>query len=655
MSHALRFLPIGIRIGVLALGLGAAATPSTTAAAAVVETFTLPEDASRDLAQVLMYRKFFRFGSDYSCQVRVTVPGAGEAPLFTTSNSLICEFNLEDGRRTKNEYRLGNSTVEIASEKADSRSFTLKGEFPHQTINMLHLAFTQGRAVRTLPADLHWTQKVSCENGVALCLEQYVLHTVRFPGAANKSVPQVLCQRLSQLAVKSKFQLNRADFSSDEAYRDELILRQTLAHERVFSEPSCTFFVADVVGESAVSAVDPATSQSATPVSLGTVPTADLRTITYAVFPEELGLLDHPSPTGRTAINFYKLESDLNPYLSRYLSAEGARYAQAMQNGKYPGDARMLVAYQFAADALKPLYSALKPYSLNITIFGHLLTLIPDPDRWFLLSALRQLTWRVEPAEEFNRLIPARWRPFGERVATFRVGNMIHLNEAFLKSTRIGQFNPKLMEGFEYLLLWETLKLFLPAEGDVDFASFTQRFSRMIQQGTLDEFRVKDSAGRYPLTFLTPVETIQNTVRATSQWPWHFNQAALTAIADAKGAEIRFLAPFRIESENGGARETFSFLFRNVRPGHLDGLNTYLPIELGLFCDSLTGSFPQRARVTPVMGRIRLEGATPEWKGLEDVKSRHEWVTIQSKATCMKDLKDPVNLSFLKTVDWMYE
>lgn len=369
------------------------------------------------------------------------------------------------------------------------------------------------------------------------------------------------------------------------------------------------------------------------------VPIGDLRYISYYASTGE-GVKDRAiTEFGKYAANAFQFEQYLNPHLNRTLSRDAERYAKQFDKDKFDGDSRLIPAYNAILDPVTALYEIFPEPHAGVTLLGYMLTLIPDPDRWFLIAALRSIEWKKVSENDFQKMIPPAWRALKNRVISYRKENTIYLNQGFFSESR-ETFRGDIQDGLENWLLWEVVKLWIPAEGDYDFASFGTRFSRMLLQANFNEFRVKDKDGHAALTFLDQVEVLSRDVRKLTNWSWHPELAPYFGKKSGARVHVRFLAPIQIESADGKTRDTYSFQHTKAAPGYLDGRNWIDAVDMTLFCSARGEAFPVDVKLTPFEGTLDLEGIRSRWNGVKPMTAQVLTGKLRSKETCVHDLEE---------------
>lgn len=606
----MRFLPgIAVLLSLLA---------SPHARAARDLRFALAPDSSRILAQVIFWQELRDFGSDYSCEFRVRRPEPGEKPLADPRNRFDCRFTHPDGSRATTGRDLGNSPVEAAGKPGDRFPFfTVDGLFP-LALTMQLSEFYERRGGAPVPGGLLQSE-ARCEAD-GRCNRLYTLNTKQLTQISANPVEQLFCIETSVPAN----QPGRRPTETGAALFSQ-IHRQLQKEERVRLFSRCLF--APIQSAPVSSAPGPATKPldgTKSGATFGAAPDirfepSELREITFS-WPREWA----KHPMQRFAFDFARSEQDLKPFLSRTLSGDGYRYMEAFVTKRYQADDRMAFAYIAAQNLLEPFfYGLFKDRREALLMLMQELALIPDPDRWFLISALASFEWVPLPSKEFLQKVPAHWRPLGNRLVSRRVGRVIYVNRGFWESDA---YDPEQRESLDNWMLWEAVKSYLPA-GDVDFARFGERFSRSLTAGHFNEFRVKDAQGRAALTYLDTVERLARDVRRVSQWPWNPENGSYLYEGPSSGPPplpmtVRFQAPYLLEAIGGAPlTDTAALQFERASPGDLDSPNRASAFELALFCDGLAArGFPAQVRITPRRGVLLLDGTAGEWKGVEDLR-----------------------------------
>lgn len=592
------------------------AAPAAASGSPAIEV-ELPEDSSRALTHAILYEKELPYGRDYRCRFQVTVPPKGAAPLKTAKNRLVCSFTSRTGTEAFDNHDFFDT--EVAGTGGDS--FLMIGEL---ALNLISVAYT---TIRTLgdpiPASALWESTTKCDARGIEC-EQNLLLNTRTKGVLP--VPVMVCRRHSILtAAIAKTRVDRAKFKSEGAYLDELIYRQILARERGMDSNVCgVLYDQTKPVETAPRAV------LRRPDPRVTFQPGDLQKLTYVS-------RDPDGPLFKTAFNAYQFELALVPAVAQTLSDDAtALEARVRQQGGQV-DAR-LHPLQVALGERERLVAALPRFRDDVQRFLVMLSLIPDPDRYFLLAGVHWLEWKAVPEKEFLALLPERLRALGSQAATYRAGRTLYLNRGFIDG---GHFLPRQSDGIEMLLLWESIKLWLSP--GADFARLSERFSRAITQGRLDEIKLRDARGVAGLTFVPFVEELTRTMRATTAWPWLPQHAFYFGVPTTDGFEVEVFAPARIRSGDGRVTDTFSFQYLTARPGEFDyrAGTTYARPEPKLFCGEAasraSGSFT--AEILPRLGRFSIRGLSPEWRGFREAEDSVTTASFTDRAHCETGLE----------------
>lgn len=215
--------------------------PLIASAAPKEVTFKLTGDAAGDVTHLFLYRNFKKFGSQFSCSLKVQRPEPGAPAVQSDSNMLSCDFNLDDGHQTHNEWLLGRSTVEGFGQKNDTDTFIVKGDFAFQFFSALHDAFKTIGEFK--PDSLLWDREIECYEDGKKCTEEYTLNTWMVEDGKEIKVPQIMCQRVSMLVKETAVRVDRNKFFSRTDYVEETIWQQLVARERGFNHQVCIFLV----------------------------------------------------------------------------------------------------------------------------------------------------------------------------------------------------------------------------------------------------------------------------------------------------------------------------------------------------------------------------------------------------------------------------
>jgi hypothetical protein len=606
---------------------------SALAGAATEVTFSLPEDASRQFMQAALWREFREFGTDYHCDVIVVRPALGEAPLQHPENRIECRFKESEVANGIARIRFGETLIE-ATGKPERRFFIARGEIAESTFLALTEFFhRRGNETSTGLLD----RETTC-NSAGECTQTYTLVTRSYSTITSEKIYQMQCIRTSGL---KKFvdapKIDRSSLTNPTAYNDELIYLQDDADERVTRKSFCQFFPFQPV-EKPVE--DPTRKPAPKEVSFDP---QELREISY-YWP---GSNTTSSIMGKYSVNAFQRERLLKPFLSRTLSQDAYRMATDLQlHNKLP-DERNISAFRLAIATLRPLYRIFKKHHEMVSVLIFEMTLIPDPDRWFLLAALASIEWKVLPPAEFARHLPKHWQELGELVISRREGNTIYVNQAFLDTDH---FSLREQEGFDSWMLWETIKLWLLDDTKTDMRDLAARFSRSLSAGNFNEFRVKSANGRAGLAYIDVIAQVTGEVRATSQWPWTPENAYFQSEQDDTKPlqlpiDVRFQAPSRIEEIGGkGIVETTSLQYEHATPGSLDHPNRVMPFEVKLFCAGLENRYPAKARIITRRGQLLLQGTKSEWRGIRDLEPLT--VEIPSASRCEESLEFGLRKAF---------
>lgn len=576
--------------------------------------FDLPADASRALMNALFYQNEVPYGSGHTCKLQVVRPEAGEKPLQSDKNMLVCSYTSRTGGAAQLDFKFKGSE----SNPATKNSVILSGYDVAYLISAIYETFE--RLGDPLPADSLWSAETKCDSSGVECEQSFFLKSE----FRNFGVPLMMCYRHSILtAPLPRVKLDRSKYSSETAYLNALIWKQGEAMERGHDSNTCGFMFDRTrplqKGATSRSIVehDPEVKVEA----------SDLKTFSFIS-------RERDGPIFKYAMNSFQAEERVMPGIQQTLADDAEKAEDRIRASGGQSTARHSLYLNRALQRLHFMREVFPDYESSVQRYQVMMSLIPDPDRWFLLSGALWLEWKVVPKTEFLAKIPARLRPLGDQAVSYRSGRTLYVNQGFLDSRF---FRTDTMYGIENWLLWETLKLWIP-DGDYDYEQFGERFSRFLTQGNLNEFRARDKRGRPGLSFITLTEEMTRKVRATTEWPWLAENTHYFAHDIDHGFEVVMFAAADIRTSDGKVVDTYPFQYHDSKPyAFTERDGSCVAPELDLFCEA-AAKHPVTVEITPSLGKFSLQGLNFKWNGIESLPALRKSATVLSVQDCKSRL-----------------
>ena len=306
-----------------------------------------------------------------------------------------------------------------------------------------------------------------------------------------------------------------------------------------------------------------------------------------------------------------------------YMSFVSARNMQMMNDGhlpmvaemmssperdRRPHDIRVSIALAEAKAILKPLEAMMPNHGSEILKAAYLLTLIPDPHRFFIMRALRSLKFRAVTAVQLAPHLPADWQVYANRVITYREGNELLFNQYYFGEA--GFFSGGMIEGLGDLMVMEGIRYWLSPSA-LQSSDYLLRLTRALVAGNFSAFEELDQNGNYILAYLPAVKSAQaknNEIDPNSLKHAFFIE---------KPTGLRFLGPMRFKNLSRPGSSVSSLGFFQDISCDLNGPNVWGHSDLRLPCAELDLHAGDRLQISPMIGKLNhaLNTRDAKWDG----------------------------------------